>query len=114
MDAWKSPKRFVADMMDSIELVVIKLPAAKKYQDLDDESESAGTNATDTASQSSGGRTLIIHPEQWLRNSIREWWASHASALVPLDLDIRDFLGIFLVSYLIIASSFRSVFKYAE
>ena len=114
MDAWKSPKRFVADMMDSIELVVIKLPAAKKYQDLDDESESAGTTAIDTASQSSSNQTFIIPPKPWLRNPIREWWASHVSVLAPQDVDIRDFFGMILISYLNILSQIFTVFRHTE
>ena len=98
MDGLKSPKRFVADMMDSIELVVIKLPAAKKYEDLDDESESAGTASTNTTSQSSSNRTFKVLSKPWLQNPLNEWWAAHVSALVPQDVDIRDFLGELLAS----------------
>ena len=98
MDAWKSPKRFVADMMDSIELVIIELPVAKKYEDLDDESESTGIATTDTRSQSSSNRTFDVLAKSWLRNPLKEWWATHVSALVPQDVDIRDFLGKMLAS----------------
>ena len=84
LEAWKSPKRFISDMMDSIELVVIKLPAAKKYELLDDGS---GAKFTDTTSQSSS--------EFPIRSSrpAQGWWSTHISVIVPPDSDVRDHLG---------------------
>ena len=84
LDAWKSPKRFISDMMDSIELVVIKLPAARKYELLDDDS---GVTFTDTTSQSSSEFPLRE------RRPRESWWRSHVSVIVPPDSDVRDYLG---------------------
>ncbi|KAL9099752.1 MAG: hypothetical protein Q9187_009451 [Circinaria calcarea] len=85
MDAWKSPKRFISDMMDSIELVVIKLPAARKYELLDDDS---GATLTDTTSQSSSEFPLRNpRPDQ-------SWWGTRISVIMPPDSDVRDHLAL--------------------
>ena len=70
--------------MDSIELVVIKLPAARKYELLDDDS---GATLTDTTSQTSS--------EFPLRNprADQSWWGTRISVIVPPDSDVRDHLG---------------------
>ena len=85
MDLWKSPKQFVSEMMDSIELHVIRLPATQ-WIDISDNTSEA-TTITDAASRPSS--------EETIRNlgPLQSWWNSHVSAIVPQNTDVRDHFG---------------------
>ena len=89
MDLNKSPKRFVAEMMDSIELVMIELPLPVFHiRELVRENGDP-SSVTEVASQSSSRNSVkTLRIRSW-----RVWWAAHVSVIVPPNSDIRDYLG---------------------
>lgn len=89
MDFTKSPERFIAEMMDSIELVVIELPLPVfKIRELVEENGDP-SSVTQIASQSSSQNSVkTLKTRSW-----QVWWAAHVSVIIPPNGDVRDYLG---------------------
>ena len=84
MDLWKSPKQFVSEMMDSIELHVIRLPATQ-WIELPD---SASGSTTITGSSNRASSETIRSP-----SLLKSWWNTRVSPIIAQDADVRDHYG---------------------
>ena len=98
MDYTKSPRKYVAELIDSIELRVIQLPAPAIFGIAWIEPGTAGDSVTEVGSLSSGGnssRTLNPRWPKWRHwiTFVQTWWGTRVAPNVPADADLRDYLG---------------------
>ena len=98
MEYTKSPRKYVAELIDSIELRVIKLPAPAIFGITWIEPGTAGDSVTEVGTVSSTGdssRTLDPFWPKWRHwiEYIHNWWGTCVAPLVPPDADLRDYLG---------------------
>ena len=98
MEYTKSPRKYVAELIDSIELRVITLPAPAIFGITWIEPGTAGDSVTEVGSLSSGvnsSRTLNPLWPKWRHwiTFIQTWWGTRIAPYVPADADLRDYLG---------------------
>ena len=98
MEYTKSPRRYVAELIDSIELRVIQLPAPAIFGITWIEPGTAGDSVTEVGSLSSTGdssRTLNPFWPKWRHwvAYVQNWWGTRVAPYVPPDADLRDYLG---------------------
>ena len=98
MEYTKSPRKYVADLIDSIELRVIQLPAPAIFGITWIEPGTAGDSVTEVGTVSSTGdssRTLDPFWPKWRHwiAYVQNWWGTRVAPFVPPDADLRDYLG---------------------